>query len=150
MLDGHNSAFDWDSRFMRIAIEVSTWSKDPDTKVGSVIVSEDGRKISWGYNGFPRGIADDARLNDRDLKRKLMVHAELNALSNADFPLSEAALYSTMYPCHICAGPIIQSGIALVVAPKALKHWENSQSLAALMFREAGIGVRELEMENHP
>lgn len=88
----------WDERFMRIAVEVSSWSKDPDTKVGTVIISKDGRKISWGYNGFPKGIADDSRLNDRGLKRKLMVHAELNALSNADFSLTGSALYSTMYP----------------------------------------------------
>lgn len=135
---------------MRIAVEVSSWSKDPDTKVGSVIVSNDGRKISWGYNGFPRGISDDARLNDRELKRKLIVHAELNALSNADFSLAGASLYTTMYPCHVCAGPIIQSGIALVVAPESLEHWKESQDLADAMFWEAEINVRKLEMENCP
>ena len=141
------SSFDWDSRFMRIAIEVSTWSKDPNTQVGTVIVSEDRRRVTWGYNGFPKGIKDDSRLNDRELKRKLMVHAELNALSNADFSLVGSSLYSTMYPCHICAGPIIQSGIALVIAPHFLPHWGESQILAADMFREAEIGVRKLEME---
>ena len=44
----------WDERFSRIAYEVATWSKDPGTKVGAVLVL-DRRIIATGYNGFPHG-----------------------------------------------------------------------------------------------
>ena len=56
----------WDSRFLRIAQEVSTWSKDPSTKVGAVIVDNRNRVVSMGYNGFPQRVADDERLDDRE------------------------------------------------------------------------------------
>jgi deoxycytidylate deaminase len=51
----------WDARFMALAEHVAGWSKDPSTKVGAVIVSPDRRQLTTGYNGFPQGIADDAR-----------------------------------------------------------------------------------------
>ena len=60
----------WDKRFIRVAKEVSTWSKDPSKKIGCIAV-KDRRIISTGFNGFPAGIADlPDRLNDRDLKYK--------------------------------------------------------------------------------
>tara|TARA_R110000851_G_scaffold104499_1_gene222203 strand:- start:360 stop:611 length:252 start_codon:yes stop_codon:yes gene_type:complete len=70
----------WMKRFMDMAVHVSEWSKDPSRKIGAVIVDPNTRQIlSLGYNGFPQGIEDDARLNDKAVKRKLVVHAEMNA-----------------------------------------------------------------------
>ena len=42
----------WDHYFMNIANEVAKRSKDPSTQVGCVIVDEERRPISFGYNGF--------------------------------------------------------------------------------------------------
>jgi dCMP deaminase len=55
----------WDKNFLQLAKTVSTFSKDPSTKVGAVIVDDDNRVISIGYNGFPKGIKDDNRLDNR-------------------------------------------------------------------------------------
>jgi dCMP deaminase len=55
----------WDVRFLEMAKLVSTWSKDPSTQVGAVLVDPCHRVVSLGFNGFPRAIADDARLRDR-------------------------------------------------------------------------------------
>ena len=49
---------DWDKRFLNIAKEVSAWSKDPDAKVGAVIVSKSRRILSIGYNGLPAAMPD--------------------------------------------------------------------------------------------
>ena len=46
----------WKKRYLKLAKEISTWSKDPSTKVGAIIVGSKGQVISQGYNGFPRGI----------------------------------------------------------------------------------------------
>ena len=74
----------WDTRFMKLAREISTWSKDPSSKIGAVIVNDERRILATGYNGFPKGIEDtEERLNDRDQKYPLIVHAEMNALMNA-------------------------------------------------------------------
>jgi dCMP deaminase len=65
----------WDCRFLEMAELVGSWSKDPSTKVGAVIVDKDRRIVSTGYNGFPQGIADRSELlNDREKKYKLIVH----------------------------------------------------------------------------
>ena len=73
----------WDYRFLKIAKEVGTWSKDPSTQVGAIAVN-DKRIIATGYNGFPKGIKDtDELLSDRQAKLKLMVHAEMNMIYNA-------------------------------------------------------------------
>ena len=74
----------WVKRFFRLANEVATWSKDPSTKVGAVIVGENKQIISQGYNGFPRGVDDtEERYNNREIKYKMVVHAEMNAILNA-------------------------------------------------------------------
>ena len=70
----------WDLRFLEMARNAASWSKDPSTKVGAIIVDDDKRVISVGYNGFPKGVRDDERLDDRQEKYKIIVHAERNAL----------------------------------------------------------------------
>ena len=51
----------WKKRFLKLSKEIAEWSKDPSTKVGALIISEDKNIISTGYNGFPRGIEDTAK-----------------------------------------------------------------------------------------
>src|SRR3989344_2191240 len=71
----------WDRRFLALAEHVAQWSKDPSTKTGAVIVDPNNRVVSLGYNGFPRGVNDlPERLSNRELKYKIIVHCERNAL----------------------------------------------------------------------
>lgn len=134
----------WDHRFMGIASsEVSSWSKDPSTKVGCVIVSPDRRQIATGYNGFPAGIKDDIRLDNKTRKNQLMVHAELNAILNARVDLTGWTLYVTKPPCINCATAIIQAGIKKVVCPPVEQNssWAKSQADAWSVLQEAGVKV---------
>ena len=74
----------WPIRFMNMAKMVSTWSKDPSSKIGAVAVNDERNILATGYNGFPKGIADtEERLNNKDEKYPRIVHAEMNALMNA-------------------------------------------------------------------
>ena len=61
---------------MALAQFVATWSRDPSTKVGAVVVGAgDRRKIAFGYNGLPPGVEDtEERLNDRETRLALTVH----------------------------------------------------------------------------
>lgn len=124
---------DWDSRFLDAARFFASWSKDPSTKVGAVIVNSKRCIIGTGYNGFPRGVLDhDNRLADR--------HAEVNAILNAVASVEGATIYCTHFPCQDCAKFTIQAGIARVVAPLGdLAGWEDSQKIARTMFAEAGV-----------
>jgi len=42
----------WDQRFIELAKHVSEWSKDPNAKVGAVVVSDSGGPISLGLMDF--------------------------------------------------------------------------------------------------
>ena len=139
----------WGDRYLNLAKEVSTWSRDPSTKVGAVVVGDHGQLLSQGYNGFPRGVGDSAaRYKNRDVKYKLVVHAEMNAIYNAGLngiSLDGATLYVYGCPiCNECAKGIIQVGIKKVVSlrPKDLKsldRWTQSIKDAKAMFAEAEV-----------
>jgi len=136
----------WDKRFINVAREISTWSKDPSTQVGAVIVNDDRRILATGYNGFPRGIDDnDSRYQNREQKYKLVVHAEMNAIYNATYngiSLNESTLYVWGLPvCSECAKGVIQVGIKKIVMPNLNfpEHWIESFQKTKEMFSEAGV-----------
>lgn len=131
----------WDGRFIDLAYFISSWSKDPSTKVGAVIVDDDHRIVSVGYNGFPQNITDNNRLDDRDTKYKIVVHGEINAILFANKSVKGCTLYTVPFePCPRCAGLIIQSGIKRVVSPSNANHrWEEEFKVSRELFQEAGI-----------
>jgi dCMP deaminase len=134
----------WFHRWMRIAKEAASWSKDPSTKVGAVIYDEQNTPHSMGYNGFARGVDDtDERLLNKEQKYKLVVHAEANAILNATRTgarLAGCTMVVTHPPCPACASMIIQAGITRVVTAipeKDFSHW--NPELSAKIFKEAGV-----------
>lgn len=131
----------WSVRFMELAEHVATWSKDPSTQVGCVIVDQQNRVVSLGFNGFPRGVKDlDHRYTDKDIKYLFVAHAERNALDNAPLSVEGCTLYSPLLPCNECAKSIIQKGIAKVVSyepdeDRPYLRWDITKQ----MFKEAGV-----------
>lgn len=144
-MDVKTSESVWDKRFMELAMYISEWSKDPSTKVGAVIVDENRRIVSTGYNGFPRGVVDSKeRLENRDIKYRMVLHAEENAIMFAKQNLQGCSLYvTTMPPCSHCAALIIQSGIKHVYAPKCdiPYRWTESVATTKQMFLESGVAL---------
>lgn len=137
----------WPSRFLALAIHVSSWSKDPSTQVGAVIFDAKRRVRGLGYNGFPRGVADTTeRYIDRPVKYSMVVHAEANAILNAIGSVEGCFLVSTFPPCAECAKLIIQAGIKAVYHPiSSVERWTASCDTALTMFLEAGVSVHEIE-----
>ena len=133
----------WEERHLLDARYISSYSKDPSTKVGAVIVEPNGKDIvSRGYNGFPKGIADtDERLNNRNFKYDCIIHGEINAMHRARSDLTGCALYTWPFqPCSPCANHIIQRGIKYVYAPYSdEERWLDSFIRAAEKFKEAGV-----------
>ena len=113
----------WDERFLNLAKEISTWSKDPSTKVGAVAIGTKGEVLAQGYNGFPRGVLDSPeRYETKEIKYQYVVHAEMNCIYNATYNgigLDGATMYIWGLPlCNECAKGIIQVGVIRVVSPK--------------------------------
>jgi dCMP deaminase len=138
----------WHHRFLSLATHIAQWSRDPNRKVGSVIVRPDKTVASLGFNGFPRGVSDDvSRYQDRELKNEMVVHAEMNAILHAREPLHGYTLYVwPFHPCSRCAAAIIQAGIKHVVTvPWETTNWGETIRIAARMLDEAGITLTIFE-----
>lgn len=143
----------WDYRFLKLAKEIATWSKDPSTQVGAIAV-KNRRIIATGYNGFPKGIEDsDETLNDRQAKLKLMVHAEKNMIYNATqhgVSLQDATIYIHGLPaCESCFKGLIQVGVSRVVMPDVEVHgakWKDGCNFGKEKMKYVGIKVDEYNM----
>lgn len=146
----------WHEHFIDMAELIAKKSKDRSTKVGCVIVGPDNEVRSTGYNGFPRGVADeeDAR-HDRPVKYDFMEHAERNAIYNAarvGIPTKDCTLYLNYEPCPCsdCTRAIIQSGIRRVIGPSRPfpgkgEHWKENMANSGIMLQEAGIETEEIK-----
>jgi dCMP deaminase len=135
---------EWDRRFLAIAAETASWSKDRARKVGAVIVGPNKEIRSTGYNGFPRGIDDDVdERHERPLKYEWVEHSERNAVYNAarcGIPTEGCTMYTLWFPCTDCARAILQSGITKLVTSKPeLDHprWGEKFKIVVQMFEEA-------------
>jgi len=139
----------WDKKFLELAKHISTWSKDPSKKIGAVAVGQNRNILATGYNGFPKGIQDtEERLNDRETKYELVVHAEMNCIYNAvenGVSLKGAHLYVYGLPiCHECAKGVVQVGIGRVIVEDALcaeQRWSDSFAKSKRIFYEVNVAV---------
>jgi len=154
----------WHRHFLDRALTVSKMSKDPSTHVGAILVNPQGRQISDGYNGFPRGIADTVdRLYNRETKLKLTIHAERNALLNAA-AIGVSTVGATLYivaqdavsgltwggpPCTHCSIEVIQAGIVRVVSfsfKNVPSRWAEDLLFARDILHEAKLNYTELDL----
>lgn len=156
----------WDRHFLQLCVDHARMSKDPSTRVGAVIVGPELVILASGFNGFPRGIADtDERLNDRDMKNKLVVHAEMNAALAAariGVGLKGSIIYlaatdaasSKIWggcPCTRCTVELIQAGISGVVTypiKNTPSRWHDDILFARGLVEEAGITYREVSLDD--
>ncbi len=154
----------WDRHFLGLSVCHSRMSKDPSTHVGAVIVGPDREVLSAGFNGFPRGIKDSLdRLEDREIKLKLIVHAEMNAIlaaARTGMRIKSCTLYLAATdgsgliwggpPCTRCVVEIIQVGIQEIVSypvKNVPSRWHNDLELSQALINEAGIIYREVSIK---
>lgn len=144
----------WDKRFLDLAKHVSTWSKDPSTKCGAVIVRPNKSVASLGFNGFPQGCNDDIDiLENREKKYERMVHCEINAILFSQESLQGYTLYVWPFlTCHRCATQVIQTGIERVVfptcPPEKIERWKDSFDLSIELYQQAGVKIYEMYLPN--
>lgn len=137
---------EWVDRYIDLAAKVASWSKDPSTKVGAVLIRDYDKSIaSCGFNGFPRG--DEDRPEDylnRELKLMKVVHAETNVFNFCREDTRGFILFTYPFaPCPGCAGTIIGKHIKEVYYPpmdeaQALR-WHDKMTVALSMFKNAGV-----------
>ncbi|HAJ73588.1 MAG TPA: cytidine deaminase [Lachnospiraceae bacterium] len=145
----------WDEYFMAVAKLAGLRSKDPNSQVGSCIVSQDNKILSIGYNGFPNGCSDDEfpwkREDDDPLKTKYVyvTHSELNAILNyRGGSLEGTKLYVSLFPCNECAKAIIQAGIKTIIYDSDKYDGTPSIIASKMMLQAAGVEFRKYKSSN--
>ena len=140
----------WDERFLELAKQIASWSKDPSTQVGCVVVGPDREIRSTGFNGLPRGIEDsEDRLNNREIKYPMICHAEENAIMHAariGISLKDCTAYVTWPPCTRCARSLIQAGVSEIIYPKGIDipdRWIQDFDLSLKMFKAAAVKTKQ-------
>lgn len=136
-----NNKNEWDLEFLSLAKRISKRSKDPSTKVGAVITNGK-RIVSTGYNGLPQKMVDTKdRLDNRELKYRIIIHGEINAILFAQRDLTDHTLYTWPFmPCSNCASIVIQAGITRVVSLlNNNERWKEAFLLTEESFRESGV-----------
>ena len=135
----------WDLRFLKLAREIASWSKDPSTQTGAVFITPSRRIISVGYNGLAQGVNDEAlRYNNRELKYELIIHCEENAMIFADRDaLQGSCLYTWPFlSCSRCAAKMIQCGVKRICSlENDNPRWKESFRLSVMQFTEAEVCV---------
>ncbi len=145
---------DWTRRWLDLAMHVSTWSKDPSSKVGVVIADDHQVLLSLGYNGLPREV-DEAppERHERPEKYLWYEHGERNAIYNAaaqGVALRGSTMYAPNAACSDCARAVVQSGITSFIyfndGPFFERpDWVASLDTALTILMEGGVitvGIR--------
>ncbi len=136
-------------KYYKLAIHLAElFSKDPDKKVGCILLSDTFTILSTGINGFSRNINDDIKIRwERPLKYSYILHAEENAIANAareGVKINKSIAITTLFPCNNCAKLLIQSGIKKIISLKPdLEHirWGESFNKAMNLFNELKIDM---------
>lgn len=122
--------------FMGVAEKVALKSKDPSTKVGAIIIDQQKRVISTGFNGMVAGCDEASMWEPRSMKYLTVIHAELNAILYAHRNLHGHVMYCTHAPCVNCLKHSLQAGIRTI-------YYGNSDIMKRTEF-EANVAVQRL------
>lgn len=145
----------WDYRFWSMAKLVATFAKDKGRKVGAVIINEDKRVLSVGFNGMPQGINDEIESrHQRPEKYFWTEHAERNCIYSASrlgVSLINTSMYVTLFPCSGCARAIIQTGIKHIYTKKPNfpdETYGEEWVVSLEMLNEANVEINFLKDED--
>ncbi len=145
----------WDEYFLRITKEVAQRSTCLRRQVGALLVL-DKHILTTGYNGAPSGLPHCLEIGC--LREQLKVppgerhelcrglHAEMNALlqaSQCGVKISGATLYTTTYPCSLCAKMLVNTGIKRIVTLT-----DYPDALAKEILSAANVKVEIVKLED--
>lgn len=148
MQQPRTNAISWDECFMRMAHVIADRSKDPSTQAGAVVADKHNVVVGLGYNGWPRGIEANDLPWERegklsDTKYAYVVHAEENAVYNANKNTEGCKIYCTLFPCNECAKTIIQNGITEIIFESDKYHDGDVWVASRRMLDAAGVKYRQ-------
>ena len=134
--------------FMNVAFEVSKRSNDAQTQHGCVIVTPEGRILSTGYNGLPRGLDNELLPNIRPFKYSWYRHSERNALAWCEKRPLDCIAYVTGECCNECLMTMWQHGIKEVY--EADRHGSATYDEESRNIRELFLLLSDMKIHKMP
>lgn len=138
----------WNEYFMQLAKTVAMRGTCDRAYVGCVLVNDENRIVSTGYNGSISGNpqCDEVGHTMRDGHCIATIHAEMNALlycAKAGIKVKGSKCYVTHYPCLNCTKALIQAGISKVYYGEAYRVDEY----AAQLFKQNDIETIQISVD---
>lgn len=122
---------------MKIAEVASQRSEDPFRKVGACVLDKSGRVLGVGYNGLKSKHKEPNNFwEDRENRRKYVIHAEVNALSEVDRDKADV-LAVTLLPCSSCARFIASYNLSKVLYKEDYEH--DQEAINILKFHNINL-----------
>lgn len=156
----------WDETWMRIAQTIGQRSKCTNRKVGAVIVDQNNRPISMGYNGAPanyksaeacsefcpRSVNSNNEVNrGASYFNCVSVHAEANALVFADrSQYKGGTIYVTNPCCWECSKLLANSGLLRVVIRQSLEDSHADVDTPVSFLQSCGLQVEVWQIRKEP
>ena len=133
---------------MQIAHVIAERSKDPSTQAGAAIVDVNQVVVGLGYNGWPRGVAEEdfpwgKEGGFLDTKYAYVVHAEENAVYNSNKDVAGCKMYCVLFPCNECAKTIVQCGIKEIIFASDKYHDKEVWVASRKILDRAGVKYRQ-------
>jgi len=145
MTDRYNDA-------MSFCYKLASWSQDPSTQLGAVLIASDGERfIGAGINHFPTGVDDSFWHGPKEEKYERVAHAEVSAILDAARNGRSTVGSTLVCPwasCANCAKYIVEAGVQRLV--RHIEHdpqdtWTKSIALGDEIMLGAGIEIVEIE-----
>ena len=135
----------WNEYFMEITDLVASRSTCDRAFVGCLLVNDDNRIVSSGYNGSISSMphCDEIGHTMRDGHCIATIHAEINALiycAKEGISVKNCTAYVTHFPCLNCTKALIQAGIKQIY----YKHDYRVDEYALKLLKNNGVGFEKL------
>lgn len=143
-----------DASLLALAYRAAQASHDPSTQNGAFLADVHGHPLyeTLACNEFPFGVKRDTRVQERELKYKIIVHAERSAIykaAAAGIKTRDLKMYACWAACAECAQAIVQAGIYELVRhmppdDPAVERWRDSVALGDQILKEGGVRILEV------
>ena len=136
----------WEKYFLGLVELTAQRSKDPNTKVGAIIVNKENKIVGLGYNGMPLGNDEFPWGRDGaaiDTKYPYVIHAEQNAILNTTTDTKGTTIYVSLFPCSNCAKFLVQAGVKEVVYIDDKYHETEDAEIARRILKLSNVKTRQ-------
>lgn len=114
-----------------IARVVACRSEDPYLQVGAVAFDHSHRIIATGYNGLAPGVqVSPGFWEDRENRRKFMIHAEQNMCSMFTRHDNIKFVVITHSPCVTCLSTLVAHGVDTILYDTPFRDFDATLEIA--------------------